>query len=328
MRILQVDHVGKIQILPTLPEAWQADSQQKSGLLWLDLNMSEDIDSIERLLREEFGFHYLAIEDALHETHIPKLDDWESYLYMVLQDVVYEVDKQQIRLPELDIFLGKRFLVTYHQETVAAVDRLWEVCQRNNRWLQQGADYLLYRLINDIVSNYTAVIERLEGEIVQMENTIFADPSPKVLERLTIHKHNILQLRRVLSPQREVVNRLARESYAVIDAKDRIYFRDVYDHLVRLYDLSDNVRDLVMSNIEIYLSVVNNSMNGIMKTLTIMTALFLPLTFLTGFFGMNFFQAILPSTFWTGTIMLVITLLVMVLLPLVMYGWMRHRSWM
>jgi magnesium transporter len=149
-----------------------------------------------------------------------------------------------------------------------------------------------------------------------------------VLERLTIHKHNILQLRRVLSPQREVVNRLARESYAVIDAKDRIYFRDVYDHLVRLYDLSDNVRDLVMSNIEIYLSVVNNSMNGIMKTLTIMTALFLPLTFLTGFFGMNFFQAILPSTFWTGTIMLVITLLVMVLLPLVMYGWMRHRSWM
>ena len=161
-----------------------------------------------------------------------------------------------------------------------------------------------------------------------MESTIFTDPSPKVLERLTAYKHTIHQLRRVLVPQREVVNRLSRELYPVIGANDRIYFRDVYDHLARLYDLSDNVRELVMSNIEIYLAVVNNRMNDIMKTLTIMTALFMPLTFITGFFGMNFFQAIIPSTFWTGGTMLIFTLIVMVLTPLLMYGWMRHRSWM
>lgn len=328
MRILQADNLGKTQILSTFPESWMADSQPETGLIWLDLNYSEDIGSIETLLREQFGFHPLAIDDALHETHIPKLDDWESYLYMVLQDVVCTTENSEIDLPELDIFLGKRFLVTYHQETVTAVDRVWELCQRNNRWLQHGADHLLYRLIDEIVNNYTAVMEHLESEIVQMESVIFTDPSPQVLEHLTTYKHTIHQLRRVLVPQREVVNRLSRELYPVIGANDRIYFRDVYDHLARLYDLSENVRELVMSNIDIYLAVVNNRMNDIMKTLTIMTALLMPLTLLTGFFGMNFFQAVLPSTFWTGEPMLIFTLIVMVLTPLLMYGWMRHRSWM
>ena len=115
MRILQADNLGKTQILSTFPEAWMADSQPETGLIWVDLNYSEDIGSIETLLREQFGFHPLAIDDALHETHIPKLDDWESYLYMVLQDVVCTTESSEIDLPELDIFLGKRFLVTYHQ---------------------------------------------------------------------------------------------------------------------------------------------------------------------------------------------------------------------
>ena len=328
MRILYVDSLGKIEILPSFAEGWQVASLQKPALIWLDLTYAEDIDAIEKLLQEQFGFHPLAIDDALHETHVPKVDDWDDYLYLVLKDVVYTAESQQVHLPELDIFLGKQFLVTHHKESVKAVDCVWELCQRNPRWLQHGVDHLLYRVIDEVVNDYTAVLEHLESEIVQMESTIFADPSQEVLERLTTYKHTILQLRRVLAPQREVVNKLSREPYPVIGEKDRIYFRDVYDHLVRLYDLSDNVRDLVIGNIEIYLSVVNNRMNGIMKTLTMMTAMFLPLTFLTGFFGMNFFQAVLPSAFWTGQTMLIITLLIMVLLPLFMYGWMRHRAWM
>ncbi|MBE2225444.1 MAG: magnesium/cobalt transporter CorA [Anaerolineae bacterium] len=328
MRILHVDSLGKIEILPAFPETWHANALPKTELIWLDLTHAEDNDAIEKLLHEQFGFHPLAIDDALHETHVPKVDDWDTYLYMVLQDVVYQSETQQVHLPELDVFLGKQFLVTHHKETVKAVDYVWELCQRNTRWLQHGVDHLLYRVIDEMVNHYTAVLEHLESEIVQMESIIFANPTPRVLEQLTVYKHTILQLRRVLAPQREVVNKLSREAFPVIGAKDRLYFRDVYDHLVRLYDLSDNVRDLVVGNIEIYLSVVNNRMNDIMKTLTIMTAMFLPLTFLTGFFGMNFFQAVLPSAFWTGEAMLLLTLLAMLIIPLVMVGWMRHRSWM
>jgi magnesium transporter len=145
---------------------------------------------------------------------------------------------------------------------------------------------------------------------------------------MTYYKRNVLQIRRVLAPQREVVNKLARDPYLVVGEKDQVYFRDVYDHMVRLTNDSDSVRDLLTGNMELYLSVVNNRMNDIMKTLTIITTLFMPLTFITGFFGMNFFQAVLPSRFWTGPVILVLTLVIMVLLPLVMFYWMRRRAWM
>ena len=135
-------------------------------------------------------------------------------------------------------------------------------------------------------------------------------------------------IRRTLVPQREVVNKLARDTFLVIGEKDQVYFRDVYDHMVRLYNQSDSVRDLLTGTMELNLSVMNNRMNDVMKTLTIITTLFMPLTFITGFFGMNFFQAVLPLRVWTGSGTLAFTLVGMILLPLGMFYWMRRRAWM
>jgi magnesium transporter len=328
MQILYVDAGGQVQIRTDMPPGWRKDSMQKGELLWIDLNQAEDTARVEQFLTQQFGFHPLAIDDALNEEHLPKVDDWETYLYIAIQDLTYEADTAAVAMPELDLFLGKQYLVTYHLQEVTAVDRVWQLCQRNSRWLQRGADHLVYRLIDEMVNNYTAVLDQLENDILQLENQIFTQPAAPLLGDMTHYKRNVLQIRRVLAPQREVVNKLAREPFLVVGDKDRVYFRDVYDHMVRLTNDSDSVRDLLTGNMELYLSVVNNRMNDVMKTLTIITTLFMPLTFITGFFGMNFFQAVLPSQFWTGPIMLAVALAVMILLPLGMFYWMRHRAWM
>lgn len=328
MRILYVDATGQLHILTEMPPGWDKANLKSAELLWIDLNHVESKEKTEQFLTQHFGFHPLAIDDALNETHLPKVDDWETYLYIALQDIAAEADLQTIALPELDLFLGKQYLVTYHKEAVTAVDRVWQLCQRHQRWLQHGADHLVYRIIDEIVNNYTAVTEQLEAQIVQLEGQIFSQPSAHLLESLAHFKRLVLHIRRTLVPQREVVNKLARDTFSVIGQKDQVYFRDVYDHMVRLYNQSDSVRDLLTGTMELHLSVMNNRMNDVMKTLTIITTLFMPLTFITGFFGMNFFEATSPLRAWTGTGMLAFTLAGMILLPLGMFYWMRQHAWM
>src|SRR5690606_32527252 len=161
-----------------------------------------------------------------------------------------------------------------------------------------------------------------------VEAEVLRRPHPSVQERIMGLKHTILKVRRVVVIQREVLNQLARDPIQVIDEEERVYFRDVYDHIIRVYDLVDGLRDLVGSALELYLAAVNNRMNDVMKTLTIITTLFMPLTFITGFFGMNFFEATSPLRAWTGTGMLAFTLAGMILLPLGLFYWMRHHAWM
>lgn len=330
MRLIYADAAGKRQVVGETVVEITAVLAQKAGLLWLDLAGVEGMEAKTSLLEETFGFHPLAVDDALHEVHLPKLDDFGSYLYLVLQDVAYDRagGMARLSLPELDLFLGRHFLVTYHLESVTAVERVWEVCQRDERWLTHGADHLLYRLIDEIVENFTTVLDQVETEVEQIAEQILVNPSPATLETLFATKRVSLQLRRALAPQRDVVNKLARDNFAMIGDKDRLFFRDVHDHLLRLYDWSDNVRDLVLGSMDLYLSVVNNRMNDVMKTLTVITTLFMPLSFLTGFFGMNFFVSTLPRDGWMGPVAFTAVLLAMLLLPLIMFTWMRRRAWL
>jgi magnesium transporter len=169
------------------------------------------------------------------------------------------------------------------------------------------------------------VVEQIDETIDQIEDQIFGEPSPLILEQIFTLKRALLRLRRIIGPQREVVNKLARGDYATVATEERVFFRDVYDHLVRLYDITENLRDLTASALDTYLSVVNNRMNEVMKTLTVITTLFMPLSFLVGFFGMNFFQPVVPLSAWTGKVAFGLTLAAMVLAPVGMYLWMKAR---
>jgi len=301
--------------------------KNRRGLLWVDF-ANEPPETCLPILTG-FGFHPLAIEDALQQTHAPKLDDWGDYLYIVLNfmHLAENGSGWETEIDELDIFLGRNYIVTHHDQPVAAIDETWSACERDIRSLQDGADHLLYKITDNLVADYMPTVERIDSAIDQIEDQVFDKPSPRTLEKLFALKRVLLAMRRILLPQREVMNKLARDDYQVIDPKDRIFFRDIYDHLVRLHDLNESLRDLVGGALDTYLSVINNRMNDIMKTLTIITTLFMPLAFVTGFFGMNFFEPLGLMRNWTTNPAFYIMLAITVLLPTGMYLWMRRRTW-
>ncbi|HLO16881.1 MAG TPA: magnesium/cobalt transporter CorA [Anaerolineales bacterium] len=301
--------------------------QNPQALLWVDF-VSEPAETSLPIL-QDFKFHPLAIDDALQETHSPKIDDWGDYLYIVLNYMNAEEngDAWQTDIDELDIFLGKNYIVTHHDHPILAIDETWAACDRDERNVQAGADHLLYRIADNLVAGYMPAVEKIDLAIDQIEDQVFDRPSPRTLERLFALKRVLLAMRRILLPQREVLNKLARDDYQVIDPRDRIFFRDIYDHLVRLHDVNESLRDLVGGALDTYLSVINNRMNEVMKTLTIITTLFMPLTFVTGFFGMNFFEPLGLFKEWTTNPFFYLTLGIMVLLPIGMYIWMRRRTW-
>jgi magnesium transporter len=309
------------------PSRFAEALKDPKGLLWVDFQ-AEPNEISEPILLNTFGFHPLAVDDALQETHVPKLDDWEDYLYIALQAVVFDhTGGVHFDILELDSFLGSRYLVTHHDQPIAALDRVLNFVVKTGKQLQYGVDHLLYRIADELVVDYMQALDDLNVEIEQLEDHIFQGPNPAILDQIFQLKRAILRLRRTISPEREVLNKLARDDYDVVDAKDRIYFRDVYDHMVRLTDITESLRDLIGGMIDTYLSVINNRMNDIMKTLTVITTLFMPISFIASFFGMNFFQPVLPLNFATGWVSFGITMSLMVLIPVMMLMWMRRKGW-
>lgn len=301
--------------------------RNRRSLLWVDFS-GEPPETCLPILKV-FGFHPLAIEDALQQTHSPKLDDWGDYLYIALNymAVAHNGGEWDTEIDELDIFLGKNYIVTHHDFPLPAIEETWNTCQRDPRTLQDGADHLLYKIADKLIAAYMPAVEKIDETIDQIEDQVFDRPSPQTLERLFALKRVLLAMRRILLPQREVMNKLARDDFQVIDPRDRIFFRDLYDHLVRLHDLNESLRDLVGGALDTYLSVINNRMNDIMKTLTIITTLFMPITFITGFFGMNFFEPVANLTGWTTRSIFSLTVFIMLFFPFGMYLWMRRRTW-
>jgi len=301
--------------------------RDKRGLLWVDFTSEPPETSLPVL--QIFDFHALAIEDALQETHAPKIDDWGEYVYLVLNymRLMEGAGGWDTEIDELDIFLGRNFIVTHHDHPIPPLEAVWNASQRDPRYAKDGADHLLYKIIDAVVMDYMPIIEKIDDEIDLIEDRVFDQPSSEILGRLFTLKRVLLAMRRILLPQREVLNKMARDEYQVIDRRDRVFFRDIYDHLVRLHDINESLRDLVGGALDTYLSVINNRMNEVMKTLTLITTLFMPLTFVTGFFGMNFFSADPPQEVWTLPAAFYATLGLMLLTPVLMYFWMRRRTW-
>ncbi len=309
------------------PEQLAAQLREHRSLIWVDLD-GDDPKAHEPLLANTFNFHALAVEDALIESHYPKVDDWGEYIYVVLHAVDFDQNLLDVDTHEVDFFLGPTYVVTHHVEPVRAIDRARKAWQRDERHLTRGSDYLMYELVDSIVSDFLPCVDELDEEIDRVQDEVFNRPTTATLNRLFTLKRAVIHLRRILSPQREVLNRLARDDYQPVDDKDQVYFRGIYDHLVRLYDINESLRDLVSVTLDTYLSVVSNRLNEIMKVLTIVTVLGLPLTFLTGFFGMNFFGATyeLAAPF-RGVVLFIAAIGLMIGMPLAIWLWLKRRGW-
>lgn len=301
---------------------------EDDGVLWVDM-YGGDREQYKQLLETIFNFHTFAVDDALEQTHIPKVDDWGKYLYIVLFETgIDEEGPDLVTQSELDIFFGPGFMVTYHESPIESLDRIWETCQRDPRYLKRGTPYLLYQVGAALVDSHLPVFDRIEVLIDQLEDQILKVPREDILERIFLLKRALLHIRRMMVPQQEVFSKLHHEEYLSLKKPDRYLFRNIYDHYVRLTDLMESLRELLVSSLEIHLSATNNRMNQVVKTLTIITTMFMPITFVTSFFGMNFFQKEVALNVWTGWLGLGISLLFILAIPIGMFLWMRRRSWM
>jgi len=320
------------------PEQIREALNDPAGTLWIDVaHRPETRAQLGFQLRDFFPFHPLALDDALTETHVPRLDDWDDYLYVVLHALDLEVNRA-LDTHELDVFLGKNYVVTLHDEPIKALDTQWQQCLHGReRRLASGPDHFLYVLVDTIVTDYMLVVDGLDDEIDELETLIFDDPRPRTINRIFRLRRTILKMRRMLGYLREVMNRLARDEFDVIDASDRVYFRDVYDHLVRLYDIVEGLRDMVGGALDTYLSVTSNRMNEIMRTLTVVTVLFMPISFMAGFFGMNFFGEAynIPNLaggaeprHWVNTLLFWSAMALMLGTPPMMIWWMARKGWL
>ena len=322
IRSIFIPQLGQIQNIAT--DQIATALSREDGFLWVDM-VSEAAETSKSILNNVFQFHPLSIDDALLEKHVPKVDEWDTYLYIVLRTVKMDhQDIAEICTPELDIFLGANYVVTYHEEPLAAVEKIWELCHQDQRYLLRGASYLLYHIADEIVTNTITVIDGLDDWIDQIEDEIFTDSQPGTLEQIFSVKRVVLRLRRTLLPQREVFNKLARGDFDLIPEIDRIYFRDVYDHMLRLHEINEGSRDLIGGALDTYLSVVNNRMNEVMKVLTVIATVFIPLSFIVGLYGMNF--SYMPELKWKWGYFGVWAVIILVVVGMLTYF--RRKKWL
>ncbi len=270
----RVDHVDP---------AWLAHG---SGVfVWVDLSSPSDEDA--KVLSDVFHFHELAIEDALREIQTPKIESYGSYLYLILHGIDFEAAHHRFATHEVDIFLSEQYLVTVHDEFSRSVAHLLDVCPRNDFVLAEGPAALLHRIVDSMVDNYRPEVDKLEERLDAMETAVFDRPTPDQVRTILALKRDVSSLRRVVTPQRDVVARLARREFEIIAEALSYRFRDVYDHLVRIVEDANLFHDRVTALLDAHLSFTSNRLNEVMKTLTIISTIFLPLTVLTGMFGMN-----------------------------------------
>jgi magnesium transporter len=265
------------------------------AVFWLD--MSRPTDEELYLLDEVFGFHPLAIEDSIQYSQRPKLEAYrhtgqvcsEAYFYLVIHGPDFATFRENLRTKEIDMFVSARYLVTIHEEDHRSISEIRTRAETDPTLvLDGGVDLLLHSILDLLVDNYTPILDYLQEEIDALEEQAVTDPKPDLLPRIARIKRELLNFRRIIGPQREVLAQLTRGEVPFIRESTRVYLRDVLDHLVRAVEMIELYRDLIVGTRDIYMSGVSNNLNRIMKALTIITVIALPLNVITGFFGMNF----------------------------------------
>ncbi|QAT84465.1 CorA family protein [Corallococcus coralloides] len=291
----------------------------RPGPKWIDV-LEPDAEVLGRLA-ERFQLHRLAVEDCLHLDQRPKLEEYPHHQFIVLQGFSCGPDVTELTLHEHHFFLAQDWLISVHALRLHGHDTvLRRVKDDPAGTLGRGVDVILYLLADALVDAQFPIMDDFSDQLDDLEDAIFAEPDPEQLQRIFQLKRALVTLRRVLSPQRDVVGMLARRGIPQIQEKTTLYFRDVYDHLVRLYEQIDASRDVVGNVMDGYLSMVAQRTNDISKQLTIFATLFLPLSFIVGFFGQNFEQL-------TGSLWYAAMWATMVGFPLGLVGWFKYKKW-
>lgn len=285
-----------------------AEESSEQRIIWVDL-LEPTPEEEEQVLAGIFKFHPLAIEDCQRErltpgrgVHLPKVEDYGEYLYTIINPIAMEsfdatptpTARRDLSTRQLNVFLGQNYIVTHHYEKLHAIESAMTSCSRNPHFMKRGPDYLYHLVLDDIVDQYTPMLDAFDREIDQLEEEVFRRPSRRTLLSILAMKRKIFGLRRITMYQREMVYRLSRGEFELISQEEIAYYRNVYDHMVRATELAESYRDTMTSLLDAYMSMSSNRMNEVMKVLTMFSTFFLPLSFIAGVYGMNFDTSVSP----------------------------------
>ncbi len=293
---------------------------EEHALIWLDLEAPTP-DEVG-LAGSIFGWEHLTVEDLVKRGQRAKLERFAGYTYLVMHALRYDDAGGRLHVQELDLLMGRNYVATLHAEPLPELSESRDALQRTHQLLGAGADYLLYSLADTLVDSYFPVMEQLDDALDALQDQIVTNPTNAQMARIFEMKRDAVLLRKAISPQLEIFSRLTNRDAGIVGEGTTIYFRDVHDHLIRIFEVADGYRDLLAGTLDAYLSTVSNRMNDVMKRLTVLTALFLPITAVSGLLGMNL-SSVPPWTdgvFWA----LIAALLVV---SAVQFAYMRRRGW-
>jgi magnesium transporter len=296
--------------------------------LWVDLIAPSIPESL--ILSDTFAFHPLSTEAAMTALQYPKIEAYDGYLYIVLHGIAFHTTDTNNRFErcfntlDVDFFLGPNYLVTVHGGSSSAIKDLKEHIVRNAKIMAEGPVAVFHRIVDAMVDHYRPEIEKLEEQIDGLEGAVFEEPGTNIVRMILARKRDVSTLRRIVFPQRDVVGRLARREFVDIGTDMSFRFRDVYDHLVRMADDASLFHERITSLLEAHLTAASNRLNEVMKVLTVVSTIFMPLTLLSGLWGMNVELPLLPggpsAQFWWVTAIIVGIVCAMLLM-------FRRRGW-
>jgi magnesium transporter len=298
--------------------------KEKPTVTWVNIDGLHDIEVMEKI-GKHFDLHTLVLEDILNTEQRPKIEDFDDYIFVVLKMLYFDESQDEIRAEQVSIILGSNFVLSFQERVGDIFNPLRErIRNAKGRIRKMGADYLAYALMDAIVDNYFTVLEKLGEKIEDIEEKLVSNPTPETLQTIHNLKREMIFLRKSVWPLREVVSSLERGESSLIKESTKIFLRDVYDHTIQVIDTVETFRDLLSGMLDIYLSSISNRMNQVMKVLTIIATIFIPLTFVAGIYGMNF--EYMPELKWRWGYFLVLGSMAIIGVWMLIYF--RKKKWL
>jgi magnesium transporter len=298
--------------------------KDKPTITWINIDGLHDLEVIEKI-GKQFGLHPLVLEDIVNTGQRPKLEDFGDHVFVVLKMLYYDQEKGELEAEQISLIFGQNFVISFQERVGDIFDPLRERIRKGKgRVRKAGADYLAYALMDSIVDNYFVILEQLGEKIEDAEQELAVNPTLETLQTIRTFKKEMIFLRKSIWPLREVVNSLERGESSLVDESTLIYLRDVYDHTIQIIDTVESYRDMLSGMLDVYLSSISNRMNEVMKVLTIFAAIFIPLTFVAGIYGMNF--GFMPELGWRWGYFGI--LLVMAIVAAVMIVYFKRKRWL
>jgi magnesium transporter len=298
--------------------------KEKPTVTWINIDGLHQVEIIEKI-GKHFDIHPLVLEDIVNTGQRPKMEDSKDYIFIVLKMLHYHEKVSQIQAEQVSIVFGSNFIISFQESEGDVFDHIRaRIRDGKGRIRKAGADYLVYALIDAIVDNYFIILEKLGENIEDSEEELVTNPKEETLLQIHILKREMVFLRKSVWPLREVISGLERGESSLIRKETGIYLRDVYDHTIQVMDTVESFRDMVSGMLDTYLSSISNRMNVVMKVLTIIATIFIPLTFIAGIYGMNF--RFMPELEWHWGYFVV--LLIMAVIGVFMVFYFRRKRWL